>query len=455
MSEPIYWGEGGQYGPFTMQQDGWPNAGEVVRHYRKHDNLSASEVAERYTQATGKPVETTWILDMESKNKVPTDIIRRRALADMLTIPPVLLGLASREQVALPPQEPAQSTSATPSALTHAAVAEAEVRRYEQNVRLWWLVHQTGSAHTIWAEVIMAVQQVERLRQQVRGSLLERTQSLLYQYSRLAAEVHRDQGHYRQAYDAASQAITIAKELGKREWVAPALYARSHICLVWGMLGENTSQGIVTLDYSKVLLAINDLQAALGSATRPHLQGLITSELGRAQAFFAVRGGKVVDATSAMEAMSQSKAAPGFIGRGSRQEPYLQWLLDGKVVSDGGYLLNKAITYNLLGRSAQAEQILDDELEQAIPRSQTRQTAWMQIVRAEVALKQKDFLTATSLATSACLACRDIHSVENLAIINDIHNHLQEVKSARVDQQSVYELGVMLALYYRPVARMP
>ncbi len=33
VSEMIFWGEKGEYGPFTVQEDGWPNAGEVIRHY--------------------------------------------------------------------------------------------------------------------------------------------------------------------------------------------------------------------------------------------------------------------------------------------------------------------------------------------------------------------------------------------------------------------------------------
>jgi len=454
MSELFYWGEAGQYGPFTMQEDGWPNAGEVVRHYRKQRDLSAEEVAQRYTQATGKPIAATWVLDMESKNKVPTDMTRRRALADILKIPPVLLGLASLEQVVLQPEGQAQSASAIPGVLTRAPLVEADVIRYEQNIRLLWHIHHTSSAHSALQDVTTAIGELEQLRQQVSGSLLARIEFLLYCHYRLAAETSRDQGRYKNGYNYASQAIKVAKELQKREWLAPALYVRGHICLVWGMLGEKTTQGIVTLDYTKVLLAINDLEAALASATRPQLQGLIKSELSRAQVFFAVRQGKVVHANFVTLATNHIKTAQGFIGRGSREDPYIQWLLSGELMSDGDYLLNKAITYNLIGWSEQAEEILDDELEQAIPRNQTRQNAWMQIVRAQVGLKQRDFFTATSMATSAFLACRDIHSVENLAIINDLHTQLVKVNSSDVNKQGVYDLGEMLTKYYKLSARI-
>jgi hypothetical protein len=52
------------------------------------------------------------------------------------------------------------------------------------------------------------------------------------------------------------------------------------------------------------------------------------------------------------------------------------------------------------------------------------------------------------MATSAFLACQDIHCVKNLAIINDIHSQLLKVKGVKVDEQAVYDLGVMLAGYY-------
>jgi hypothetical protein len=455
MSEPIYWGEGGQYGPFTAQQDGWPNAGEVVRHYRKQANLRAEEVAQRYTQATGKSVAATWILDMESKNKVPSDITRRRALADILAIPPVLLGLASREQVVLHPTGQAQRTRAVSTVLKSAAAsADFDVTRYEKNIRLLWQLHYTSSAHNTLEDVISAIRALEGLRQQASGSLLKRIEFLLYSHYRLAAVVYRDQGQFSKGYAYASDAVSVAKELEvkglkKEDVLAVALYSRGYGSLEWGVLGEKTPLGVVTIDYTKVLSAIRDFEDALNCASRPQLQGLIKGQLSRAQAFFAIQGGKVLYPTLVTLATSHIKTAQEMVGD-NQDDPYLQILLDGTIggLSEGRYLLDTAVTYNLVGLSGQAEEIIDDELERALPRSRTRQNAWMQIVRADIALKQRDFFTATSMATSAFLACRDIHCVKNLAIINDIHSQLLKVNSAKVDEQGVYDLGVMLTGYY-------
>ena len=99
MSAMIFWGEKGEYGPFTAQEDGWPHAGEVIRHYRRKLKLGAEELARRYSAAIGEQVTARWILKMEQQNKVPADFTRRRALIKILNIPAILLGLASLEQV--------------------------------------------------------------------------------------------------------------------------------------------------------------------------------------------------------------------------------------------------------------------------------------------------------------------------------------------------------------------
>src|SRR5579883_3271943 len=105
MEMKVFWGEHGEYGPFTRQEDGWPHAGEVIREYRRLRNMSAETLAKRYGEAltrrfgSGAEAKITarWILKMEQKNQIPTDIVRRRILTTILDIPPFLLGLASLE----------------------------------------------------------------------------------------------------------------------------------------------------------------------------------------------------------------------------------------------------------------------------------------------------------------------------------------------------------------------
>src|SRR5260370_38534945 len=98
MTAMIFWGEKGEYGPFSVQKDGWPNAGEVIRHYRKKLQMSAEELARRYGEAIGAQITARWILKMEQQNKIPTDRTRPRVLMKILNIPPIRLGLSSLAQ---------------------------------------------------------------------------------------------------------------------------------------------------------------------------------------------------------------------------------------------------------------------------------------------------------------------------------------------------------------------
>ena len=85
MEERMLWGERGEYGPFSSQADGWPNAGEIIRYYRKHCSMSADQLAEEYGQTINAQITRRWILKMEQLNLVPTDITRRKALSTILS----------------------------------------------------------------------------------------------------------------------------------------------------------------------------------------------------------------------------------------------------------------------------------------------------------------------------------------------------------------------------------
>ena len=50
MEAKVFWGKQGEFGPFTCQGDGWPCAGEVIRHYRRLRQMSAETLARRYRE---------------------------------------------------------------------------------------------------------------------------------------------------------------------------------------------------------------------------------------------------------------------------------------------------------------------------------------------------------------------------------------------------------------------
>ena len=88
METVFYWGEKGEYGPYAMDEDGWPDAGEVMRDFRKRvKDITAKEFAILYSHAIAglndtrgkksrvenktEPISEEWIVNMEKHNRVP------------------------------------------------------------------------------------------------------------------------------------------------------------------------------------------------------------------------------------------------------------------------------------------------------------------------------------------------------------------------------------------------
>src|SRR5579884_143052 len=113
--------DGNLYGPFSIQDDGFPNAGEVVEFYRSKKKISRAMLAQKLG-VTPRRVQI-----MEHDNKVFESITRRRALAEMLGIPLVLFGLASSSAI-----RPLEEAKSIPGVLTHAAVDKETLEQYSE-----------------------------------------------------------------------------------------------------------------------------------------------------------------------------------------------------------------------------------------------------------------------------------------------------------------------------------
>jgi hypothetical protein len=238
-SNAIYWGEGGQIGPFDVQEDGWPHAGQVMRYFREKLDITAKTFGKLYgkeVRENGKPICERWILEMELENKVPTDITRRRIIAHLLSIPPVLLGLASLEDVLIQQEQeqPSPPTTVHQSTLQKVPI---EIATYEKNVRIALQLHRTSNAQALLQEVNSAIKDLENFEGQTKGNLLYRVRELLISNRFLAAKIVKDQRQYALAYMYANNAVYVAKSMEDDELLAAAKYIRGCTKLEWGLFG--------------------------------------------------------------------------------------------------------------------------------------------------------------------------------------------------------------------------
>ncbi len=438
MSDAIFWGEKGEYGPFTVQEDGWPNAGEVIRHYRKKRKMSAEDLAQQYSKGIGEQATARWILKMEQQNKIPVDITRRRILMKILDIPPTLLGLASLSQIAY---APTSGTAQKPSVLQR-NISTLDVAKYDQQARDRWLLSYTGKEDS--EEIISSINVLEVLEHQSNGEALKYVREVLNSHYQLASDIARHQGDFATAYHYANNAVRVTKLVGIHDFVAAALYRRGYTHLEGGIFGDNVLIGRINHepDRKQIEQAIVDFEEALLHA-RPQLKGAIWLELSRAQ-------GIVQNTSVSLRLLSQ---AENKVDSGSTlTDPVEQILLEGALngLSEGMYLLGKAASLIVLGRTSTATELLDDleELKSGkrIARNQTRRIAYADLLRAEAALGTRDYITSASRAISALQTFQDIYTVERIAWINDIYSKLVERYGSHSE---VKVLGKMLSDYYK------
>lgn len=462
MARNVYYGNYGEYGPYTPQEeDGLPDAGEVQQDYRWRAMMSVKGFVEEYNQHVAEfnerqrtrkhgrrkkiPTITVGLVyKWEKYNMVPTDPDRRRIIASILKIPPLLLGLVTAQEI-LPKVQPT-----VPTVITHQSI---DVESYEETARTFWRFHHTSTAQHEWYTISKTIKELEAYEQQFRGDLQRSTRELLYSYYLLAARiVSEDQGDDATSYMYANDAVRVAKSIQKDAqnpakqiemgWlVARAQYSRGNARLYHGLYETRNKQDLLVVDYAQIQDAIADFEEAEKQAA-PGLKGNLYTQLARAQGFVRRSSTDITLAQHTIE------SAGNWIKVVSAEDSYVQNLLDGRPggLTTGTHLLWTAITLDALGRSDEAIKKIE-ELENLkagrIPSDYTRDNAWFNIVWAQAAFHQKDFYTATMKAKDAYFACRDIRSFGNIVIIQDIYRQL--LTTSYKNEQQVKALGQLLA----------
>ncbi|HEU5381297.1 MAG TPA: hypothetical protein VFV38_38210 [Ktedonobacteraceae bacterium] len=208
---------------FKSGADGFPLPGPVVRHYREHmmyadrDNRvkhwTQCDLAQRL-----KVTELTVRL-METQNKFLDSIERRRALATLLKIPPVLLGLSSLDlivEVATGQATPAQEEiKLTPDTL----------QNYQKSYTVYEKLFASGATFNVAASIERQTKQIAYTVQnmQIKG----KTDFLrsLWDYEILCAKIYgSDLYDWTKTFEHIDNAKEIAALLDDRDLQAATLY---------------------------------------------------------------------------------------------------------------------------------------------------------------------------------------------------------------------------------------
>lgn len=424
MGEKVFWGEHGEFGPFTRQEDGWPHSGEVIRKYRRALHMSAEtlasrygeELAQRFGHGAGAKITARWILKMEQKNQIPTDIVRRRILANILNIPPFLLGLATLETVR--PQSVVQANISP--ILTSTSL---DLEYHSKEARMLWQLHYAQTAQDGLADLLGYINILAPLQRDAKGSLKRRVSEILNSYYRLAATILRDRGDFGRAYFFASEGIAASEAMGADPYTlqitSASQYTRGVVNFAWGVFGDSVRQGHIQLQRKKIQAALLDFEQALKYAS-PQMRGIIYSEMARAKALVAT---SPTDITIALTLLEQAER---FLDVNTHDDFYLQIVLNGdlKGLDKRRLILGRAKTFLAMKRPGKAMDEFSD-LEMLQEGSQhTRRRGWTQVLYAQAAFDLGDFSVATEKTLSAFSSCQEAHSITHLARANELYTQL-------------------------------
>ena len=384
---------------------------------------------------------------MELENKIPVDMNKRKTIARLLKIPPILFGLATLEEVTLAPRS---HTLSTGTSRTHLQRVAVDTTKYQSNVRTIWQLHETSSARSARSQLSSDIQDLESLESQTQGDLRYHVQEMLLSHLILATHIVRDQRQFNGAYQYANEAVRVAKSTEDSDLIATTLFTRGWTRLEWGLFGT-IEKGIFQVQQDKIKGAINDFQEALDlfpaqnnkESMHPQLLGVLIMEMSRAQAVLAVARSENIS-PSILIALDN---VADTVDKQQIDDPYTRVLMRGSRTSwhESSYLNIRATIFNVAGLPGQALKELNtiEKLTAGTySRDETRRFVWRDIQMANVYMGLGELGTATIYAKQALLSCQDINSVTNIAIITDIYGRL--LHSPHKASSDVKEMGDIL-----------
>jgi tetratricopeptide (TPR) repeat protein len=336
---------------------------------------------------------------METQNRFLDSIERRRLLAEILKIPPMLLGLGSLSEL----EQFLQNKPSTTATSKKPTISTETANLYHEAFQVYSQAYKTGS-------IIHHRDDIEQWIVRIQGSLpdsgkleaeLNRT---LWLFHTLVARIYsNDLEQYSTAFPHLNEAIAIANMLNDSDLKSAAMYLTAE----------------VHFDGKSPAMARSDLDTALHYAktASPEIKCAVYTYAARA---YALTRSDLADAvyTEKLLEQGESHADPKM------STPLLR-------LDYGKFLLDKADVLVNLGRYGKASEWLD-EAEDYISPTQQRRHAHIHLLRAESAIKSKrrDYEQAVTLLAEALSIGKSFCSSFTINYVKRLHELLASTNFA-------------------------
>lgn len=416
------WGDNREFGPFSAGKDGYPNSGEVVRFYRVQKGISATKFGELYAKALAarlkelygkesdeQPKSRIWVLTMERTNNVPTDITRRRVIAELLGIPAILLGLGeglTAQPLATfakpaPPRVPKRET------LLKETVAE-----HQQALDMYFNGYYTRHGQAELTQITAATRQLTDVTRQLPESGRLPVIALLSRYNQFGVMVTREQQEYAPALVYADQAVICAEAVNEikpsSDLLAIALYRR----------GITEFEQAITnplIPKEQIVSAKSFVDGALAqtSSATPAVRGIVMLEWAMVNAHTAHTEHDRKKIHSLLESSYQDLSRTG-----DHDNEFIKFTPEWYHLTSAEALIALGDYTEALGQLELAEELT--------PLTLPRRFAYIDALRAKAHLGLGEPTEAALSARDALLASRSVKSEFNIARIALVYQQLRK-----------------------------
>ncbi len=393
---------------FPPDEEGFPDPGLVIRYFReKMKYVDTTDQKEKcWTQgnlAQRLGLSEVTVRLMETQNKGLDSLSKRRLLAAILNIPPILLGLGSvgdLEEFLKQHQETNGTAFSAPATMKNAGVERENIQLYRDAFNIYSGMHSTGNVQGALFEINLWIDRIQndviRADEKQRSTL----QYTLWDFHQLAAKIHDGMCNWDNAFTHLNASLELAALLQDESLYAANLHRSAQI-----RFGQRN-----------FALAKIDIDAAVTYAKNVNLnlKGAIFVYAGLAHALVATNEAERMTAQSLLDEAGNYA--------------YAREMSDERIINFnvGKYLIDKADALTALGRPGLALKVLDEAEDETDP-SYKRRLAYIDILRAEADMKLKKprLDEATTLLTNAFDASKAIKSEYQIGYISRLYKDLR------------------------------
>ncbi len=400
--------------------------GSLIKSAREALGLTRAQLAELYgKEVKGEPVTAKAIEMMEEYNQVPKSPMRRRVLARLLEISPVVLGLQTIEDVL-------GVADAIP-ALNVLQEKRIDIPEYANVLHVYWEKSNAKTASDVLCDIVQYIGNLHSTIPYVKTKQREQIKQLLCEYHMLVADIAYDQQYNETAERYLNKAIILSEENEYHGLHAAALFRRGGVYFRRG--GSQTTKNDFKTASKWFRASIRDYEEALQLKEHisSYLRGDILLQLGNVQSRVAQSNADINKALHVIDAAGDIAR----LGHFEKDEYNLKFNLER-------YHLDKASA--LLGSPSRTLRFPDDAIEQIGLADTTahsglaRRHAFNSILEARAYFDKKYFPIATAIVQNTLFEAVNVRSGVNVARIEALYEALKKTNYG--NSPEVTHLGV-------------